>query len=217
MRTANSTPTVLQESGREACHYILKQIKPRQPEPTSGLHRTIDGKIKDIWRRASSGSVSFRRRSTSTRGSVASSRGSTSSRHNSISSRAGYDDSDNEDLIQKESTVNVSFASNTMRMEFSNYAKVDIKRRGSTSSKRYDFEYWDSMYSWKRVVEKGDRTKDSYHLLKDNGTTAIAHIVGNMLTRSEVLKEKQEGYWVQPCSLWISDQRAVNSLTELAE
>ena len=73
------------------------------------------------------------------------------------------------------------------------------------------------MYSWKRVVEKSDRTKDSYHLFKDDGTVAIAHIVSNVLTPSEILKEKQDGYWVQPCSLWISDLSVVNTLTDLSK
>jgi hypothetical protein len=94
---------------------------------------------------------------------------------------------------------------------------VDIRRRGSTSSKRYEFEYLGSTYSWKRVLEKSDRTKDSYHLVKDDGTIPIAHIVSNMLTPYEILSEKQDGYWVQPCSLWISDLSIVNTLTDLAE
>lgn len=94
---------------------------------------------------------------------------------------------------------------------------VDIRRQGSTSSKRYEFQYWGSMYSWKRVVDKSDHTKDSYHLVKDGDTVAIAHIVSNMLTPSEILRERQDDYWVQPCSLWISDLSVVNTLTDLAE
>jgi hypothetical protein len=57
--------------------------------------------------------------------------------------------------------------------------------------KKYEFEYWGSKYYWKRVIEKRDRTKDSYPLLS---TTAIAHIVANVLTASEALKNKQDSY-----------------------
>ncbi|KAH6688812.1 prion-inhibition and propagation-domain-containing protein [Leptodontidium sp. MPI-SDFR-AT-0119] len=41
---------------------------------------------------------------------------------------------------------------NTIKLEFSNYAQVVVKWRGSRSKKRYEFAYWGWDYTWKRVT-----------------------------------------------------------------
>jgi hypothetical protein len=131
-------------SGREVCHYVRKRIESKIPGSGSGTISGIHQALSNIRRRASSIVAlisSFRRHSSSTRGSVASSRGTissrlSSSRYNSISSRTDHDESDDDSLIRDESTVDFSFVSRTIRIEFSNYARIDIKCRGSTSSKK---------------------------------------------------------------------------------
>lgn len=101
---------------------------------------------------------------------------------------------------------------NTVKLEFSNYAHVEVKRRGAGSGKRYEFEYWGSTYSWKRQVKKdGDFTEISYHLLRDDNSLPSAHIVPAMLTTSQAEAEKLRGGWVPPCSLWIKDEEILNS------
>ncbi|OBT77489.1 hypothetical protein VF21_05205 [Pseudogymnoascus sp. 05NY08] len=95
---------------------------------------------------------------------------------------------------------------NTTHLEFSNYAHVDLTRRGSAGSgKHWDFEYWGTPYSWKREGE-------SYHLVptsnsSGNNAGAVAHIVPDVLTPSQTLSEAREGGWIPKCSFWISDPK----------
>ncbi|ELR10657.1 hypothetical protein GMDG_04924 [Pseudogymnoascus destructans 20631-21] len=83
---------------------------------------------------------------------------------------------------------------NTTHLEFSNYAHVDLTRRGSAGKgKHWDFEYWGTPYSWKRDGQ-------SYHLVptsnsSGNNAGAVAHIVPDVLTPSQTLEEAREGGW----------------------
>jgi hypothetical protein len=106
---------------------------------------------------------------------------------------------------------------NTTKLEFSNYAHVEVKRRGAKSSKRYEFEYWGASYAWKRVVEKDGTGKAvSYHLFKGDGP-AVAHIVPEMRSPQQVFAEMEAGGWVPPCSMWISDRSVIEAVSDVAE
>jgi hypothetical protein len=116
------------------------------------------------------------------------------------------------------SKASLPIPTNTTKLEFSNYALVDIKRRGAKSHKRYEFEYWGSTYEWKRVSNKDSAGKSiSFHLIKDDSGPAIAHIVPELRSRSQIRAEEQAGGWVPPCSMWISDERVLSALTDVAE
>jgi hypothetical protein len=112
----------------------------------------------------------------------------------------------------------VQIPTNTTRIEFSNYAQVEVKRRGAKSSTRYEFEYWGSNYSWKRVSEKDGQGKAvSYHLFKGDGGPAVAHIVPEMRSPLQTREDEASGGWVPPCSLWISDKSVLGALTDVAD
>jgi hypothetical protein len=118
----------------------------------------------------------------------------------------------------KDRAASLPMPTNTTKLEFSNYAQVDVKRRGAKKSKRYEFEYWGSTYSWKRVTEKDGVEKSiSFHLVKDNTGKAIAHIVPELCSPAQVREEEEKGGWVPPCSLWISDPSVLAALTDVAE
>lgn len=108
---------------------------------------------------------------------------------------------------------------NTIKLEFSNYARVDVERRhgpGSDNS-RYEFEWWGHKYTWKRVAEKHLNVV-SYHLLRDdNGETAIAHIVPEMRSPNQVQEDDEAGGWVPPCHMWISDPSVLEAMTDVAD
>ncbi|RAL65797.1 hypothetical protein DID88_005462 [Monilinia fructigena] len=71
----------------------------------------------------------------------------------------------------KRATAATKTPTNTTKLEFSNYAQIDVKRRGTKALKRYEFEYWGHSYSWKRVMEKdGEGKAISYHLFKEDST-----------------------------------------------
>jgi hypothetical protein len=148
------------------------------------------------------------------------------STHSSKSSKSakrqdsGYGSSndDDEEVDSFTSKTSIQIPTNTTKLEFSNYAQVEVKRRGAKSSKRYEFEYWGYTYSWKRVTEKDGQGKAvSYHLFKGDGGPAVAHIVPEMRSPSQIRAEDAAGGWVPPCSMWISDQSVLEALTDVAD
>lgn len=136
-----------------------------------------------------------------------------------------HDDDDHEDEVssfmspgKKSNASSISIPTNTTKLEFSNYALVDVCRRGGKNHKRYEFEYWGSTYSWKRVSNKDSAGKSiSYHLIKDDTGLAIAHIVPELRSAAQIRAEEEAGGWVPPCSMWISDEKALSALTDVAD
>jgi hypothetical protein len=119
-----------------------------------------------------------------------------------------------DELASREAKPTV--ATNTIRLEFSNYALVEIHASGTKSSKRYDFEYWGSQYYWRRQVRRDGSFKAvSYHLIDVTSDGPIAHIIPEPLTPRQAIEEEYKGGWVPPCSLFIADQKAFS--TDLAD
>ncbi|TID23572.1 Tripeptidyl-peptidase sed2 [Venturia nashicola] len=107
---------------------------------------------------------------------------------------------------------------NTVKLEFANYAHVDVKRRGAGISKSYDFEYWGFSYSWVRNVNRvGIWEEVSYHLVRKDKTSPLAHIVPVLLTTAQKEEERLKGGWVPPCSMWIKDEDILQALPDVAD
>jgi hypothetical protein len=107
---------------------------------------------------------------------------------------------------------------NTTKLEFSNYAQVDVKYCEAKSHKRYEFEYWGSNYTWKRICINDSADKSfSFHLRKDDSGPAIAHIVPEPHSRSQICVEEEASCWVPPCSMWICDEKVWSALTDISE
>jgi len=107
---------------------------------------------------------------------------------------------------------------NTIKLEFSNYAHVNVKRRGAGSQKRYEFEYWGVNYAWKRVAkQRGDLCEISYHLVRDGTELPLAHIVPVPMSTAERHEEEMKGGWIPPCSMWIQDDKIIHGLSDLPE
>jgi hypothetical protein len=124
------------------------------------------------------------------------------------------EDEDNEfDAVPKTEKL-----SNDIHLEFSNYTHLDVRPRGNEKKKCYEFEYWGLQYAWKRTVKDTGRfTEISYHLFRSDEEQALAHIVPFALTTRQARDEARRGGWVAPCSMWISDERIVRSLPDVAE
>lgn len=106
----------------------------------------------------------------------------------------------------------------TILMEFSNYAHVELNRRGSGSMKRYEYEYWSTKYQWRRECRKeGDLREVSYYLVNMRTARTIAHLVPEILTPLEAIEEETKGGWVPPCSLWIDDASVYERMPDVAE
>jgi hypothetical protein len=107
--------------------------------------------------------------------------------------------------------------SHTIKLEFSNYAQVKVKRRGTKSSKRYEWDYWGLHYTWRRSIRKeGSREEISYHLSNDLGGI-LARIVPVPLTPAQERMEAEKGGWIPPCSMWITDERVLRGHTDVAD
>jgi hypothetical protein len=106
----------------------------------------------------------------------------------------------------------------TILMEFSNYAHVELRRKGPGATKRYEYEYWSTKYQWRREFRKeGDLREVSYYLVDTRTSKTIAHMVPEILTPLEAVEEESKGGWVPPCSLWISDTSVYERMPDIAE
>ncbi|KAF7559819.1 hypothetical protein G7046_g4326 [Stylonectria norvegica] len=105
---------------------------------------------------------------------------------------------------------------NRIKLEFSNYAHVDVARRGGKAGKRYEFEWWGHTYAWKRVLDK-NLDVVSFHLVRDGHGAPIAHIVPEMRSPNQVLNDEMAGAWVTPCYMWISDNSIIDAMTDVAD
>ena len=190
------------ESGREVCHSSRNYTKPAT-ERRPGLQRSMSNALSTLRTRSET--------KTATTSGL--------KRHDS-----GYDSTpeDEEDCeyrhVPSRVRSNIPLPTNTTKLEFSNYAHIDVKRRGAKTSKRYDFEYWGTAYAWKRVARRDGNTKEiSYHLVNSETSAPVAYIVPTPLTTAEAREEEAKGGWVPPCSMWISDERILSGLTDVAE
>ena len=189
------------DSGREVCHSSRKYTKPAA-ERRPVLQRSLSSALSSIRPKPSDAKVSPN---------------AGLKRHDS-----GYESmSDDEEIETKTKSSkdrgSIQLPTNTTQLEFSNYTHINVKRRGTKTSKRYEFEYWGKSYAWKRVSRRDGSYKEiSYHLINSDSKNPVAHIVPAVLTPAESQMEEAKGGWVPPCSLWISDEN-INDKTDLAE
>lgn len=130
-------------------------------------------------------------------------------RQDSGYSSSGFDLEDEEPPRPSSACSLSSQTTNICTLEFSNYAHVDLTRRGGNSSKKYDFEYWGKSYSWKRVVKHvvshAGAEEVSYQLANNNTGNIVAQIVPDQLSPSRAKAEEEKGGFVPPCSFWLRD------------
>jgi hypothetical protein len=196
------------DSGREVCHSIRKyQTPPAEKRP--------------VLQRASTALASLRHKPES-RPSTATGLKRSDSGYESVRG-VGSEEAEEEDDSRPKSTGYAKgralMPTNTLKLEFSNYAHIDVKRRGAKSSKRYSFEYWGYKYSWKRIVNKeGDQERVSYYLVRsDNEKEPLAHICPVRLTHDQAHEERARGGWVPPCYMRITDDGILGSNSDISE
>lgn len=196
------------DSGREVCHSIRKYQKP----PTEK---------RPVLQRASTALASLRHKPDS-RPSTAAGLKRSDSGYESVRG-VGNEEHDAEDDSRPKSTGYAKgralMPTNTLKLEFSNYAHIDVKRRGAKSSKRYSFEYWGYDYSWKRVVNKDrDQERVSYYLVRaDNEKEPLAHICPVRLTHDQAHEERARGGWIPPCYMRITDDGILRSDGDISD
>ena len=190
------------DSGREVCHSSRKYTKPASKRP--GLQRSMSSALSTLRGKSEP--------KTATLESL--------KRHDSGYASLSEENLELENFMQSpKSTSSIALPTNTTHLEFSNYAHIDVKRRGTGKSKRYGFEYWGTEYAWRRVVTKiHNDSQVAYHLVDMRTAARVAHIVPDTMTKSEADHEAEKGGWVPPCSMYISDEKVVRErLSDIAE
>lgn len=189
------------ESGREVCNSIRKYQKPPSEK-------------RPVLQRASSAFATLRHKPETRPPTPAGLKRSDSG----YQSMRGLDDEDESPKSAGSSKGHALLPTNTIKLEFSNYAHIDVKRRGGRSNKRYMFEYWGHNYSWKRVVKKErDIETISYFLVRADSDKALAHISPVRLNQDQAHEEAARGGWVPPCYMRITDERILNALTDISD
>ena len=189
------------ESGREICHTVRKYNKPTKPRPN--------------FQRSFSNALASLRLMTSDKSSIKSLKRQDSG-YESV--KGGAEERSVDESLKAAAAKNLPIPTNTTMLEFSNYAHVELKRRGAKSSKRYEFQWWGTSYVWRRSVKKlGDSRETFYHLYTSSSSIPIAHVVPEPRSPSEIREEDCRGGWVPPCSMWISDPNTLGAPTNNAE
>ena len=190
------------DSGREICHSSRKYTKPAA-ERRPGFQRSMSNALASLRAKSESKTATITnvKRNNSGYGSIAEDAQAATS-----------------PTYQTQPNSGICMPTNTTKLEFSNYAHIDVRRRGTKTQKRYDFEYWGTAYSWKRQTQKDGAGKEvSYHLINANTGALVAHIVPIPMTPAEAYEEQGKGGWIPPSSMWISDEKVLNGLTDVAE
>lgn len=198
------------DSGREVCHSIRKYQKP-PPEKRPVLQRAstaLASLVKSDSRPSTSSGL----------------KRSDSGYESSVRDSFNFDDDLDDDESMPKKPVGYSkgralIPTNTIKLEFSNYAHMDVKRRGASSNKRYGFEYWGDDYSWKRIVRKDNEIETiSYYLIRDSDDKEpLAHICPVRLSPEETREEQARGGWIPPCYMRITDERILKSDSDISD
>lgn len=189
------------DSGREVCHSVLKTQKP-VAEKRPGFQRSLSNALSSMLPKSDTKvpTMSSLKRNDSGYGSM-----------HSV-------DFDDEPLPVVEEPKNQQHMTHTMKLEFSNYAQLDVTRVGAKAGKRYEFDYWGVNYAWKRIVQrKHDNLETSFHLVKAGSEQVLAYISPIALSRSEASDEEAKGGWIVPCSMWIADEHIVDAQKDVSE
>ena len=183
------------DSGREVCHSSRKYTKPseiRRPV----LQRSMSNVISCLRSKSESKIPTMM----------------SLKRHD-----FGYDIKEDTASHSPRPSSDTPIPTNTTQLEFSNYARLEVKLRGAKNCKRYEIEYWGTNYAWRRLtVRRSKLEKISYHLVNMKTSAPLAHIVQVPLSESEQREENAKGGWVPPCSMFL-EESVLDRSADLAE
>ena len=190
------------DSGREICHSSRKYTKPVSQR-------------RPAFQRSMSSALASLRSMTGDKSSIRSPKRYDSG-YGSVKDSEGSEAADEPSRLSN--SKNLPIPTNTTMLDFSNYAHVELKRRGTKSSKRYEFSYWGTTYSWRRSARKcGSSTDISYRLYSPTSSDPLAQIVPEPISPYEAEEEERKGGWIPRSSMWISDSKLISALTDVAE
>lgn len=121
----------------------------------------------------------------------------------------GYEsDEDEDDFVERlrhfhiTNDIKATIPTDSIRLEFSNYAQVLLEPVCHGERKQYNFEYWGEHYTWrKRSLRDGDEIINSFELLNLETQQKVCSIVPDALSPEETEFEATQGAWVPACSM----------------
>lgn len=123
---------------------------------------------------------------------------------------------DDLDLFAAQAHVKATIPTDSVRLEFSNYAQVELLRCERGDGKVYDFEYWGERYTWRRnVYQDESELVFSFELVNLASGTCVAHITPDRLSQRQSRREAAQGSWVPPCSMRITEKQITNDLGDV--
>ncbi|CAN8103192.1 unnamed protein product [Discula destructiva] len=199
------------ESGREVCNSKRTYLAPT-PTSRPTLQRSMSSAMKTL---SGAARPAFRRQNSSS--STISSGKRPATAHSFDTSRVDASCPSPRAFTGDYKPHSQPRATNAIKLEFSNYARVDVERKGVKNSKRYEFSWWGHHYAWKRVAEKHMDGVVSFHLIRDGQSPPIAHIVPETRSPNQVEDDERAGGWVPPCYMWINDKSVLDAATDVAD
>lgn len=201
------------DSGREVCNSKRAYGVP-PPVTRPGFQRSISSAFQSLkypFRRSSITSTHSHQRRPSTSHSSAA-----SSSWDAASIRSMRMRTDSWSSDRPPPPVSTLVPTNSIKLEFSNYARVDVTRHESKHGTQYGFEWWGHAYAWKRVFDE-NLASVSYHLIRDGHRLPVAHITPETRSPNQIDADEWAGGWIPPCHLLITDQSIVDAVTDVAD
>ncbi|KAI4603177.1 hypothetical protein KJ359_005969 [Pestalotiopsis sp. 9143b] len=196
------------DSGREVCNSKRIYTEPAM-QSRPNLQRSVSSAMKSFGRPQP--------KRTPTTGSMLSNLSRPGTSYSNSTAGEDFDGMFDMDLSPEKQHRVLQRATNSIKLEFSNYARVDVERCGSKGSKRYEFNWWGHKYTWKRVTDKLTGVV-SFHLFRDSlNSVPVAHIVPETRSPIQVMEDERAGGWVPPCHMWLSDEELVTAMTDVAD
>lgn len=146
------------------------------------------------------------------------------SRKSSREQDSGYetDDEDDDELEKSlraftlQSGIKATIPTNSIHLEFSNYAQVIVEPRRGSQGKEYGFEYWGEVYTWKRrLVRDEGEIIQTYDLVNANTGKKVAAMMPDALSRKETDFEASQGGWIPASSMRITQNGVTDDLGDV--
>lgn len=190
------------DSGREVCR-SKREYSTSSSEGRQALQRSVSSVFKSL-----GGRPQFRRQgSSSTLFSLKSSH-SDKRPDSSLSMRSRLNDDQlpASPCHRRDAKIR-EFPTNSIKLMFTNYASVEVLRRGGGPvPKRYDFDWWGGRYSWKRSYNE-NLNITSFHLVCDGRHDLfLANIIPEARSPNELRSDEADGGWMPPCTMWFSGE-----------
>jgi hypothetical protein len=185
------------ESGREVCNSKKKYVKPTpksQPQKKPSLTRG--------WMSYTGSKSSGNRRSRD----------------------SGYESDEDRELEEElrnftlNSEVKATIPTNIIRLEYSNYAQVELHKRRRGNTRSMDFEYWGDQYTWQRQQQTDEEDGEIiyfYELMCNRTGDCVAYIMPDKLDAVQSRLEASQGGWVPPCTMRLTKEDISDDLGDV--